>query len=59
MWGMNIFLISETLYSKSTVDEEYLQGYMEADRGRKILLKITKLFWDTIVTFRNFGIQTV
>ena len=56
---MNLFLISETLYNKSTVDEEYLQGYMEADRGRKILLKITKLFWDTFATFRNFGIQTV
>ena len=50
---MNLFLMSKKLYNKRTVDEEYLQGHIEVDTGRKLRLKIPRLFGDTFAIFRT------
>ena len=50
---MNCFLMSKKLYNKRTVDEEYLQGYIEVDTDRKLVLKTPRLFWDTFAIFRT------
>ena len=56
---MIFFLMSKKLYNKRTVHEEYLQGYIEVDTDRKLLLKTPSFFGTHLLFLEQFGIQAV